>query len=248
MNTTPATLSLFTRELELSSAGKSGRALMEAIAATGLPTLGASHPAALARALSEQTPELEILAGEYLAAAAIDSRLTSFVMVAASPTIATAIRRALGFLVDPEFDNELAVCLLECLAEVAEHPVELRRRWLAVTAVRRARAATRTKKVANCQMVGLEDARDVTELESSEPSLKVRLDALVEALDNGIISGLDAAIIKASRSGEMALADIAHEFGVSYFTLQKRRTRAEAKVIEFILAAEKTWLEGSRGQ
>ena len=188
MNNTPATLSLFTRELELNSVGKLGRMLMEVIAETGLTTLQASHPMELAQLLQEGTAEMDEITGQYLEAASRDPRLATLAIVAATPAVTNVVRRSIGFMVNTEFESELSVCVLEHLKEVGSQPTALRRQWLACASVSAARKTTRIRTVSQCQMVGIEEALEVVDVPSSDLDLHLRMEALNMALKSSAIS------------------------------------------------------------
>jgi len=238
MNNTPATLSLFTRELELNSVGKLGRMLMEVIAETGLTTLHASHPMELAQLLQEATPEMDELAGQYLEAASKDPRLATLAIVAATPVVANVVRRSIGFMVNMEFESELSVCVLEHLKEVGSQPTALRRQWLACTAVSAARKATRIRTVNQCQMVGIEEALEVVDGPSSDLDLHLRMEALDVALKSEVISVVEAQVIRMTRVEGMELAELARALNLPDATLQKRRRRAEVRLREAIADIE----------
>ena len=230
MNNTPATLSLFTRELELNSVGKLGRMLMEVIAETGLTTLQASHPTELAQLLQEATPEMDEISGQYLEAASKDPRLATLAIVAATPAVTNVVRRSIGFMVNMEFESELSVCVLERLKEVGTQPTALRRQWLACASVSAARKATRIRTVSQCQMVGIEEALEVVDVPSSDLDLHLRMEALNGALESEVISVVEAHVIRMTRVEGVEFAELARALNLPDATLRKRRRMAELRL------------------
>jgi len=234
MTNTPATRSLFTRDLELNSVGKLGRMLMEVVAETGLATLGASHPMELARLLQESTLEMDELSGEYLEAASKDPRLMALAVVAATPAITNVVRRSIGFMVNMEFECELSVCVLEHLKEVGSHPRAFRRQWLACASVSAARKEARARTFGKYIPVGIEEALEVVDVPTSDFDLHLRMEALDLALKSDVISIVDAQVIRMTRVEGMGLDELARVLNVSDATLQKRRRRAELRLREAV--------------
>ena len=233
MTNTPAPMALFAHDLEVDSVGSRSRRLMEVIRATGLSTLGADRPIELGLLLQAETPELDELVGEYLAAAANEPRLVSLAMVAITPQVVNATKRTIGFKIRSEFADEICVQLLELLSQVTEHPVAERRSWLAITSVRRARSATRIRRVTPERPIPLEDDFDIAVGSDESERMNDRLEAMWLAI-NSVIELDDFVLIETTRVHGVELTWIAKRFAVSYEALRKRRRRAEAKLRRFI--------------
>lgn len=232
---TTATMSLFTRDLERTSIGSSGRTLMGVIESLGFDTLGASRPLDLALALQEATPERDALVGHYLEAAAKDPRLVTLVMVGVTPAVEAAVARCVSYIGRAAFAEELLVTLLEQLRQVGEQPTELRRRWLAASAVAGARAATRGARRRSIAAIALPDDFDLAEVSDDDGWREELLAAMWLAVGT-IISNDDFVLIDCTRIWGVELSWMADRYGISYDAARKRRCRAEAKVRDFIRA------------
>ena len=232
---TTATMSLFTRDLERTSIGSSGRALMGVIDSLGFDTLGASQPLDLALALQEATPERDALIGQYLEAATKDPRLVTLVMVGVTPAVEAAVARCVSYIGRAAFAEELLVTLLEQLQGVGEQPTELRRRWLATSAVAGARATTRSTRRHTVPSMSLPDDFDLAELADDDTRREELLAAMWTAVGT-IISNDDFVLIDCTRIWGVELEWMAERYGISYDAARKRRSRAEAKVRDFIRA------------
>ena len=233
MHYTPAPMTLYAHDLEASSIGSRSRSLMEVIRSTGLSTLDARRPIDLGRALQADEPETDSLVGEYLEAAVLEPQLISLVMVAITPQVAGAIRRGCGFRVSDDLANEVCTQLLELLGELPSRPRNERRGWLAATAVKRARSATRKGYAATERTFPLDDGFDIA-VASDDAKLKNKR---LEAMWAGTclaVSFEEFVLIEMTRIGKVDLAWAAEQLDVSYDTLRKRRARAEAKLRRFI--------------
>jgi DNA-directed RNA polymerase specialized sigma24 family protein len=226
-------MSLFTHDLETESVGSRSRSLMEVIHGGGLSTLGSTRPIDLGMALQVESPHIDELVGEYLAAAAEEPRLVSLAMVAITPQVAAATKRTVGFKVSEEFADEICVQLLELLPDVGDHPAADRRSWLVITAVRRARSATRVRRVAPERPISLEDDFDVAVTPDESEFTNERLAAMWLGISS-VISQDDFVLIDTTRAWGTELTWMANRLGVSYEALRKRRSRAEAKLRGFI--------------
>lgn len=232
---TTATMSLFTRDLELNSAGSSGRKLWGVIESLGFDTLGASRPLDLALALQEATSERDALLGHYLGAATTEPWLTSFVMVAVTPAVATVVARCASFIGRAAFSEELQITLLEQLRTISDHPAELRRRWLATSAVAAARAATRRSVRRSVPTAGIPDDFDFAELTEDDRHVEELLEVLWLAVGT-VITNDEFVLIDCTRVWGVELSWMAERYGISYDAARMQRTRAEAKVRAFIRA------------
>jgi DNA-directed RNA polymerase specialized sigma24 family protein len=233
-------MSLFAHDLELSSKGSASRRLLRTVEDLGLDLLGATSPAELGRRLQEEDPATTELVGRYLEAASRKPSLVSLGLVVITPAVARAVKRAGVRARSSEFFDELSVTLLEALREVAAVPVTSRRAWLAATAVRRARAATR-RPAGQLQVIHLDDSIDVEAISDAEADasrLEGRELALWTAIAEGIVDEETWIVIDATRGFGFSLADFADYLDVNYETLRSRRSRAEAKLREFILDVE----------
>jgi len=240
MTHTPAPMSLFAHDLELSSIGSASRRLLRIIEDLDLDSLGATTPMELGRRLQEEDPTTTELVGHYLAAASQERNLASLGLVAITPAVTRAVSRAGGRARSSELLDELSVTLLEALREVAAVPVSSRRAWLAATAVRRARAATR-KPAGQLRVIQLDDSIDVeapSEAEIEDSRLERREMALWTAIAEGIVDEETWIVIDATRGFGFSLADFASYLDTPYDTLRMRRSRAEAKLRDFILDVE----------
>ena len=242
MTHTPAPMSLFAHDLELSSKGSASRRLLRTIEDLGLDSLGATTPMELGRRLQEEDPPTTELVGRYLEAASQERNLASLGLVAITPAVTRAVSRAGGRARSSELLDELSVTLLEALREVAAVPVSSRRAWLAATAVRRARAATR-KPAGQLRVIQLDDSIDVeapsdAEAEIEDSRLERREMALWTAIAEGIVDEETWIVIDATRGFGFSLADFASYLDTPYDTLRMRRSRAEAKLRDFILDVE----------
>ena len=242
MNHTPAPMSLFAHDLELSSTGSASRRLLRTVEDLDLDTLGATSPAELGRRLQEEDPVTTELVGRYLEAASNKACLVSLVMVAVTPAVARAVSRAGVRSRSSGLFDELSVTLLEALREVAAVPVSSRRDWLATTAVRRARSTTR-RSAGQLQVIHLDDSIDIeatsyAEAEIEDSRLERREMALWGAIAEGIVDEETWIVIDATRGFGFSLADFADYLDVNYETLRSRRSRAEAKLRNFILDVE----------
>ena len=57
---------------------------------------------------------------------------------------------------------------------------------------------------------------------------------LVRAVRAGVVCAEDAEVVGATRIGHVDLAELARALGVSYKTLQKRRSRAESALTKWL--------------
>jgi len=238
MQTTSAVLSLFTRELELASVGRQGRALMETIQATGLDTLGASRPLQLGALLAGRDHRDELV-GHYLGCAATDARLRTLAIVAAGPTIAEVVTRCSGTSPRPDFLSELSVVLLENLQVIHETRVTERRIWLAKDSVAKARAATRSPRGGHGASLESDYRGLADTLEAPEGNTHVKLEALDRVLASGAFTSEEIELVLSTRSTYGALEELARSLGISYAALQKRRRRIELR-LEGAINAEVT--------
>lgn len=232
---TTATMSLFTRDLERTSTGSPGRSLMGVIESLGFDTLGASRPLDLALALQEATPERDLLVGQYLEAATKDPQLVTLVMVAVTPAVEDAIARCVSYIGRAAFTEELVITLMEQLQTVGEQPTELRRRWLATSAVASARATSRSARRRAVPSISLPDDFDVTEVIDDKGWHEELLAAMWLAVGT-VINTDEFVLIDCTRVWGVELEWIAERYGISYDAARMRRCRAEAKVRDFIRA------------
>jgi len=232
---TTATMSLFTRDLEHTSVGSPGRALMGVIESLGFDTLGASRPLDLALALQEATPERDALVGRYLEAAARDPQLVNLVMVAITPAVEATVARCASYIGRSAFTEELLVTLLEQLQGVGEQPPALRRRWLATTAVASARATTRSSRRRALSSIAIADDFDLAEVSGDDGWREELLAAMWMAVGT-VISTEDFVLIDCTRAWGVELEWMAQHYAISYDAARKRRARAEARVRDFIRA------------
>jgi len=231
-------MSLFTHDLELCSTGPARRRHMRLVDDLGLDALGAETPMELGLRLQVEDDVTTKLVGHYLEVASGESALVSLAMVAISPTVARAAKRAADRMRFSELLDELPVTLLEALRDVAAVPVSSRRAWLGATAVRRARSVTR-RPAGHPQVVHLDDSIDLeapSEVESSRFERRER--ALWRAIAEGVVDEETWIVIDATRGFGFHLADFAAYLDVPYDTLRMRRSRAEAKLRGFILDIE----------
>ncbi len=235
MQTTSAVLSLFTRDLELKSAGNPGRALMELIQATGLDTLQASTPLELGLKLGLKDHRDELV-GHYLAVGSSEPRLRTLAIVAAGPTIEEVAIRNAGPAPRSEFKSELCVVLLELLATISDVEVTERRIWLAQHAVSAARAATRSPRGGSGASLE-SDYRGIAEtLEVPAAEHHPLAEALDRVLEAGVITQEEWEFTKGTRSTYGGLQEMAEDLQVSYAALQKRRRRIELRLAAAINA------------
>lgn len=234
MKDTNAPKSLFTHDLEALSHGSSGRRLMKLLESLSLDTLGASSPTELAQRLQVESPEIDILVGRYLEAAATNRELVSLVMVAIAPRVDVVIRRNVGFAPRPEFLDELVLTLLEALKLVSQQPVSLRGKWLAERAVNTARSRVRFTGRGTLPSVPLSPEIDVEEPEDDGYRVSRLLNAMWTGVAEGVVSLREFAVINCSRVWGDNLVDLAESFDYTYDELRMRRSRAEARLRSFI--------------
>ena len=234
MKNTNAPKSLFTHDLEAQSHGSSGRRLLKLLDSLGLDTLGVDHPLELAQRLQGDSLEIDILVGRYLEAAATNRELVSLVMVAILPWVDGVIRRNVGFAPSTEFLDELMLTLLEALKLVSQQPVSLRRKWLAEKAVNSARSRVRFAGKGVLPSVSLSPEIDVEEPEDDGYRVSRLLNAMWTGVAEGVVSLQEFAVINCSRVWGDNLVDLAESFNYTYDELRMRRSRAEARLRNFI--------------
>jgi len=203
-----------------------------------LETFGATSPTELAQSLKVESPEVDILVGRYLEAAATHRELVSLVMVAILPRVDMVIRRNVGFAPSAEFLDELVMTLLEALQLVSQQPVSLRRKWLAEKAVNTARSRVRLAGRGTLPSVPLSPEIDVEELEDDGYRVSQLLNAMWTGVAEGVVSLQEFAVINCSRVWGDNLVDLAESLNDTYDELRMRRSRAEDRLRSFILNFE----------
>lgn len=234
MKNTNAPKSLFTHDLESQSHGSSGRQLMNLLDTLGLDTLGANSPMELAQRLKVESPEIDLLVGHYLEAAAEHRELVSLVMAAVLPRVDVVIRRNVGFAPRPEFLDELMLTLLEELKLVSQQPVSLRRKWLAEKTVNSARSRVRVAGKGVFASVPLSPEIDIEEPEDDGYRVSRLLNAMWTGVAEGVVSLQEFAVINCSRVWGDNLVDLAESLNDTYDELRMRRSRAEARLRNYI--------------
>jgi hypothetical protein len=238
MKNTPAVMSLFIRDLEVSSSGSPGRALMGFIESLGLDTMGASRALELAVQLQEPSIELDVLVGQYLGASSDQPHLTSFVLVACAPTVIAACLHHLGDTLSQDFQDDLRCQLLENLRCVSELPVELRRRWLAAQSVIVTRSLTRAPKGGRIESVELNDSCDRAAPAQFDSHLDRRLELLMDAVRSNVVREQDLDVLMQTRVDGISLDEFAQSKGVSYKAAHKHRSLAERQLRSLVARAE----------
>lgn len=153
-----------------------------------------------------------------------DGEAAITVVICLLPGLCRAIRRFAPSLDPEEAWAELIVALCE---KVRLYPLDRRPRRIAANllwdATRQLLRAVRANQRWTAHVAELDTAHGA----DGEPALS--LDGLWDlAVDAGVLSQLDVALINATRVGGMRLNAAAHLLGVNYEAAKKRRQRAEA--------------------
>ncbi len=224
--------SLLTSDLEARSAGSSGRWLVERLEEYCLDPLGTAGPLEFALRLQRDDALARHTLEELLEWTAQAPEFRLVVLVALAPRLDEVARR-LG-RGRPSADTCSEVLAQASLAlwwapELAEGG---RADFVVAEAHRRTRAEQRRMarhNVATDRLPGDFD-RALDEPEESAPGLGPRLDRAVRAR---VISEADDRLIRATRTGERTLSEVARETGSNYDALRMRRARAEGRLRAF---------------
>ena len=227
MNTTHASLSLFTRDLETTFHGTAGIRLLQELDDLGLSTLGASRPLDLATRLQTAGPETDEALTQLVRLAQGDPRLTSLVVVALAPEITAAITRSGGQWLTRERFGDL---YLGARATLAEGDFTIRTA-LANRIVSLARHESRQQDRSRRRVESLPEDFDVPEeIVEEDP----RLELLLVAEQQHVVSHEDFRLVVDTRTRGSSLAAAAENLGITYDAARLRRSRAEAKLRNFV--------------
>jgi hypothetical protein len=224
-------IQLLTAELETLSATSAGKRVLQRIEVRGLDTLGASTPSELAHVI-EWNQRTEPCCHATLAApvpfAAQDHEIAIIVMTALQRPLRDMWLSFVRFGGDPDDGAELLAGLWKVLAKYKGGDVE-RILELAYIQTRRTLRRGQRHDAALESIEGLDFADGGPNPQDLTDNLLGHLSA------QGVISRIDADLIRVTRIEGVPIRDFAESLNLPYKTTHQRRRRAEAAIAHFLV-------------
>ena len=233
MTTSISPTSLLTRDLEVRSAGSSGRRLLELLELYCLDLLGTSRPLEFARRLQSADPRCRQVLEELLEWTGAEQDFQLVALVAFSPELDRIARSMSRRRPTDDTVSEILAQATQALRRTHEL-VEGERIEFVLSQARRGlrgerRKLTRHNVPAERLPIGFDQAE--AERETEDYRLEV-------AVARHVITPDERRLISETRSGENTLEEFAASISSSYDSCRMRRARAECRVREYFDVAE----------
>jgi hypothetical protein len=225
MNHTTSLMSLLTRDLEVRSAGSSGRRLRELLEFYCFD-LREPRPLEFALSLQRDEPRSRQLLEQLLEWTAAQPNFQLVALVALSPELDRITRRLGRGRPSDDTTSEVLAQATEALRWTEELMEGERRDFVLRHATSRTRGEQRRMARHNVPAAPLPTGFDRAD-EDAEGNVSLDLD---HAVQRGVITATERELIEATRSGEVPLLTYAASCGMNYDALRKRRIRAERRL------------------
>ncbi|MHB8378580.1 MAG: hypothetical protein ACYDB2_01520 [Acidimicrobiales bacterium] len=230
MKPTTSLTSLLTRDLEVRSAGSSGRALLEKLEFYCFDLRGEPRPLEFAQLLQSDDTEPRQLLEQLLEWTAAQPSFQLVALVALAPDLDRITRRLGRGRPSDDTVAEVLAQATEALRWTEEFAEGERRDFVLRHSRTRTRGEQRRMSRHNVPTSCLSDDFDCA-VENSEGSLLLELD---RAIERKVITQRERELIEETRSGAVSLRAYATTQPESYDTLHKRRASAERRLRKFV--------------
>lgn len=232
MTNTHSTLSLLTRDLEARSHGRPGRALLDELERYRVNLLDAGSAIEFALRLRIMDDEATFALEEFLEWTSVAPNFQLVALVALTPELENITERFARRRRSSDLEAEIISWALEALQWTHELVDGERVEFVLRHVISRVRRQRRMNARHNIQTETLDHFTELEELpyEPDELDFEMCLDL---ALERGVISLEESALIRSTRSPKVNLVSLARASTDSYDALRMRRRRAEARVRHF---------------
>ena len=228
MKPTNTPMSLLTNDLQVRSAGCSGRDLLRRLDDYCLDLLGTVGPLQFARALRDPASVPRQVLEELLEWTPLDNDFLLIALVAMSPGLEQIALRLSWARPSKDTISEVLTQATVALRWTNELVEGERVEFVLAYALTKTRTEQRRLSRHNVPMTFIPD--DYDEVETEVEHCELRTPLLDRAVTNHVISKEDADLIRRTRGEKVSLQALADESGATYDALRMRRTRAEDRL------------------